>query len=1252
MGDFGLFEADAHAQAEPERQARHAANKLAGAIDEVRQQYGSWLTAATGIDEFDDRWNAARHDIRQTVAAHVPPVSGVMRRVKNAMKADFKRTADLPTITTPSMPSVPGGAAGAVAGAADAMANQAAPGAATATNPGQSDGTTPGHLGRVAQARKEAGFATYRTAADCVIANSDKDDPHAYCAYIKHQTGPKVGSANFREVEAGLRRELSRNDLMAAFTELGDLPIKLAGQDGDEPELHTHSTFEDHQGEELIPDGDFQDYLGDVSQGAPAKVDRNFGESGDSGSDRRGYRQAIFQTWPSEEAYRRSIEDERDAERARNAPPVAPPKFSDEDVAYLKGLGQTPDQAGGGFPDWESYHRHHGAKSGEDISDQGKRLRDHDDDYDEKRKEVNSSLAVDLYTDWATSNGLRVASVDTLQRYAQTGIPDSDYYEIEARIRQAELPPTLTMGYGAGGFDPQQEEELAALAQLEADIRGSAPGGDEPSGGGGGFGGGDDEDSDSDSEDEGDDEGQDDEESDDDFGGDEGGDFGGDDSDHLDDSDGCDFFGGGDDDSDDEGGDDQESDDEGDSEDDEGDDEGDEDEGDSEDDGGGDDGPDDDDDGGPPWITSSHERVQLARDMQWALKADRARLAAEEDPQGGAGAPQQPAAPAGPPQVPDVSSGAPAGTPEPTENQPQEDALLDTALQAVMQMVDRETQEYQTIIDPLQQAVQAIQFAQQVEQSEHPLDVTPPEGTVDATPSAAPGGTQDLQQQQVQAAMRHLQAACDREKLPYPAELVNHLQLTAQVKRSLNDARLAKEISYARAIPQLTRIAKAYGMPKRAVKTVLEAMGRKHYQAVSDAIATLPPEHRTGIAASLADMFAEDNPRFVHQHFFTAAGVPQGGGAAPFVRSAALGGGEHTAAGSNWTLTPELDTYHFPNAKPPVPNDNIDVNNLPGTSKSGNPKAAATEHEAKDVVEQYQNWSKGQAAKGLNLGDDVNLSTFATQHKVGPKALNTLKTQLGVGVGTPSGGQPRAPKTKAASFFQRRVPGWTWDDHLNGYITSARRDFECSCGEPVPTPSYGVCKCGKIWNSYAIGGTDHLANNSAEMFVAREIPVRDGVVLANADMAAGRPAFHTAAVRPLAASDADWDQWNAHALQNAPERDMRSVFHDREDDRFTPRGEIIQAAIGEDDHEVTYRDGERYCSKCDALLWDPNVHHCPAKQASVHQADWTVYDDDVPRGGPDRPPSTSPDSPPADWARRGPEKGPSSQWVPPIFRSK
>jgi hypothetical protein len=79
---------------------------------------------------------------------------------------------------------------------------------------------------------------------------------------------------------------------------------------------------------------------------------------------------------------------------------------------------------------------------------------------------------------------------------------------------------------------------------------------------------------------------------------------------------------------------------------------------------------------------------------------------------------------------------------------------------------------------------------------------------------------------------------------------------------------------------------------------------------------------------------------------------------------------------------------------------------------------------------------------------------------------------------------------------RHKVAGWEWDNHLNGFVSTSPRRFECSCGEPVEVPDYTNCKCGKIWNTYVIGtgGDKHQA--SAEKFIAREIPSRDGVIVA------------------------------------------------------------------------------------------------------------------------------------------------------------
>lgn len=83
------------------------------------------------------------------------------------------------------------------------------------------------------------------------------------------------------------------------------------------------------------------------------------------------------------------------------------------------------------------------------------------------------------------------------------------------------------------------------------------------------------------------------------------------------------------------------------------------------------------------------------------------------------------------------------------------------------------------------------------------------------------------------------------------------------------------------------------------------------------------------------------------------------------------------------------------------------------------------------------------------------------------------------------------------AVFARDVPGWEFDSHLNGYVTTAARDFTCSCGEKLPVPSYSTCKCGKVHNSYVIGtgGDNHTA--SIEKYICREIQVRPDVIVAN-----------------------------------------------------------------------------------------------------------------------------------------------------------
>ena len=80
---------------------------------------------------------------------------------------------------------------------------------------------------------------------------------------------------------------------------------------------------------------------------------------------------------------------------------------------------------------------------------------------------------------------------------------------------------------------------------------------------------------------------------------------------------------------------------------------------------------------------------------------------------------------------------------------------------------------------------------------------------------------------------------------------------------------------------------------------------------------------------------------------------------------------------------------------------------------------------------------------------------------------------------------------------RHKVSGWNWDKYLNGYTSTSHRRFECSCGVPVNVPDYHRCKCGRTWNSYVVGTGGDRHQAAAEKFVCREVPEREGMIVAN-----------------------------------------------------------------------------------------------------------------------------------------------------------
>lgn len=1076
MSDFGLFENDEATQAQPRLAAKTAARQMEAAIDVVRSKFGRFLMGATGIDEFGDRWHLSKHDIRSTVEPYIFPNTGTMRRLHNAMKQDWK-------LAHPYKLAL-------------------------------GEGETP--TGGPLEGPMDLGY---------------QDLPERY-------------------------RPQSEDDL--------DMPMidKLTQQYHDDP-------FRKH-GPELDP----------------AAGHAGFGEFSRFGPDQWDY-DAINRMTDSRQEYERGRTSRRHHAEDRDAP------FQDLDETYHPSNTNLIPEG-----DFEGYKNSVDQNGPEKVESN-----DFTPGGDSGRREA-ARLVADIYTDFARSNGLRVASLETLEHYAATGIHEADYRLLQSMIvRTAEAEDDCECDDESPETDGNEE---------------SGPPESESEDGGDGEDSGDDSDSappsDSDS---------------------------GDDGSGEDDADGGeDEFAGGGDGPVDDGGDDGFS--------------------------GGDQGgqsftvPDQapeldprlqqeipqDDQGGsapvPPEVIDSilglpegtieqllleeveqgaqggapgqggfggpppagpgqsgppqggggnpfsdeEEQPRTARRRQsarsfWAAEGDEQQQSAP--PQQGAPAPQDPSAgmdPAAmgggdpnagmaPPQgggdpaamgggQPPAPQGAPQGAP--AEDQPAEDQLLDMASNAVQQMIQRETQEYQQIVDPLTQALQAIQFAQQIEQAEHPLDVTPPEGSVDVSPAAAPGGAQSLQQQ---ASRR--QAKVDTTLRDAAAVIANRYRLSRDGYRMLVSA----------------------------------ALSGRGYSDVAEALKVAPPRVRTAAARHVSHLLAAGNPQFRREAFLKTVlagdlvqgpldrgweNMDQRPGSEEMYRLKYMndprqhggpGGAEwsqdyrdaeqkwldsyraeHPAppeddfadghdnedgyrtgsrqasrrpfdrprlAGETWINTPVQDTFEFENDRPRV-SDNIAVSNLP--NMPGGHIGRRLESKG-GVMERFQRWQQQQQEKGLNFGDgDIAAEGFVSQRSVGPGGAAKLHKELGISHppgdnAVKSNPKPSVTKaknpvtkrgswgewepTKEASFFTRRVPDWKWDDRLAGYISKEGKAFTCSCGQKIAAPSYKTCSCGKVWNITALGSAQHLASDTADFYVAREIPVRPGVILASKDMESGIP---------------------------------------------------------------------------------------------------------------------------------------------------
>jgi hypothetical protein len=804
-------------------------------------------------------------------------------------------------------------------------------------------------------------------------------------------------------------------------------------------------------------------------------------------------------------------------------------------------------------------------------------------------------------------------------------------------------------------------------------------------------------------------------------------------------------------------------------------------------------------------IDTKHESWSKSKAARrfWAAEGDQEQAPAQ-DPAAAGGMDPNAMAQAGGQMLPPPGAAAvqPPAPPAPIENQPAEDQLLDMANQAISQMIDRETAEFQQIIDPLSQALQAVQFAQQVEQAEHPLDVTPPQGTVNVDPSQAPAAQANPMQQQAARRRRRQANGDDPYAQPYgtvdrggpsiddPTNGPSYQGVHPDISKALQNRfegggrgvwhpekpgvilhnlgnfwdgprevkhlgggeleytnpwngdsdrfnadgyynrknehvpwnpedryasrREAKKADILRKAAYV--IARQHGISEEGYRMLVAAtLGRRDYEHILEAVRLAHPADREKVGDHLSHLFAAGNPRFNKDAFMKAV---MAGTARERYQDKAYSGprdkrreehgrqdmddrgdlnhpmfwfqGEEPpvkpgpenpdhayyhasrgrlpfdrprrTAGETWVHHSIPDTFEFENDVPQS-RDNMTINDLP---KMPGGHVGSSQR----VVDRFQRWQQYRQQNGLPATDgEAGIHNFLQttkpyKSKVGdeaeamlhrneglqpdakpaprvkvPKAVNPVLK--GKGTKTPAAPKPKAPKVKAASFFTRKVPGWRWDDHLNGYISKEGKAFTCTCGQKVAAPSYKSCDCGKIWNVYAIGDTHHLASDSAEMFIAREIPVRDNVIMANRKLAAPDRWFEHEQEelhRQRQKEEDDADAW-AEKRMNTPHRDdgaYREASHKQAKDGECTCWEGYERVPG------TEPCASKSCRKKTSARAE--AAHRELLAVIDRYADWTKYDDIVDGEDPvaqaygkTKVPSTKSPKIPRDWAKRNPD---------------
>lgn len=96
MSNYGVFEASITDGHEEEQRQRQARSDLGRAIEAAREGFGDFLGSSTDKQDYQDRLALVMNDLMQKVAdSGVMPVPGVMRKVKAALRPEFRKQASV-----------------------------------------------------------------------------------------------------------------------------------------------------------------------------------------------------------------------------------------------------------------------------------------------------------------------------------------------------------------------------------------------------------------------------------------------------------------------------------------------------------------------------------------------------------------------------------------------------------------------------------------------------------------------------------------------------------------------------------------------------------------------------------------------------------------------------------------------------------------------------------------------------------------------------------------------------------------------------------------------------------------------------------------------------------------------------------------------------------------------------------------------------------------------------------------------------